>query len=50
VQGTVLGDQVQILKNWRRSYTIQSLLQELRRLMASPENKKTGQPPENSTY
>lgn len=50
VQGVVLGDQVQILKNWRRSYTIQSLLQELRRLMASPENKKTGQPPENSTY
>jgi len=49
-QGVVQSDQVQILKTWRRSYTIQSLLQELRRLMASPENKKTTQPPENSTY
>jgi len=48
--GAVLPDQFQILKSWRRSYNLQSLLQELRRLMASPENKKTGQPPENSTY
>ena len=42
--------EVQILSRWLRTYTISTLLKELRRMMASKENMKLAQPPENSTY
>jgi len=48
--GFVLSDQVQVLRCWRRTYTLHNLLIELRKLMASAENKKLSQPPESSTF
>lgn len=48
--GRVKTETVQVMNKWSRNYTIQHLLNELRRLMLSNENKKLQQPPENSTY
>lgn len=48
--GGVQKKDVQILAKWNRAYTIQTLLKELRRLMATKENYKLPQPPENSSY
>jgi ubiquitin-conjugating enzyme E2 variant len=39
-----------VLREWKRSYTIEHILVELRKEMASPLNKKLSQPPEGSTY
>ncbi|KAG7194840.1 E2 ubiquitin-conjugating protein mms2 [Scheffersomyces spartinae] len=39
-----------ILKNWKRSYTMETVLLELRKTMASPSNKKLKQPAEGTTY
>ncbi|XP_055343994.1 ubiquitin-conjugating enzyme E2 variant 2-like [Paramacrobiotus metropolitanus] len=41
---------VPILSRWQRSYTIKTVLQELRRMMAAKENQKLPQPPENTTF
>jgi ubiquitin-conjugating enzyme E2 variant len=38
------------LGQWRREYTMETVLTELRRQMASPANKKQPQPPEGTTY
>ena len=46
----VATKEVSILANWRRAFTIEMLLKELRRLMASKENHKLAQPPEGATY
>lgn len=48
--GQVLVDQFETLKNWKRSYTMETVLLELRKSMASPANKKLPQPAEGSTY
>ncbi|WPK27260.1 hypothetical protein PUMCH_004638 [Australozyma saopauloensis] len=50
LQGHVLANELDILKNWKRSYTMEIVLLELRKLMASAANKKLVQPPEGSTY
>lgn len=38
------------LGKWQRSYTIKTVLTELRRLMTTKENHKLSQPPEGSRY
>lgn len=49
-RGHVLTSELDILKNWKRSYTMEIVLLELRKSMASATNKKLAQPPEGSTY
>ncbi len=39
-----------ILSNWNSKYTIETILVELRREMASAHNRKLSQPPEGTTY
>jgi ubiquitin-conjugating enzyme E2 variant len=39
-----------VLGQWSRAYTMETVLVELRRHMASPTNKKLQQPPEGSMY
>jgi ubiquitin-conjugating enzyme E2 variant len=39
-----------VLGNWRRDYTMETILTELRREMVAPANKKLAQPPEGTTY
>jgi ubiquitin-conjugating enzyme E2 variant len=39
-----------VLGQWNRGYTMETVLVELRRQMASPTNKKLQQPPEGTTY
>lgn len=48
--GNVLTSEFDTLKNWKRSYTMETVLLELRKSMASASNKKLAQPPEGSTY
>lgn len=48
--GAVDDRQVCVLCRWQRSYTIKTVLHELRRLMAHKENMKLAQPPEGSSY
>ncbi|KAK2192801.1 hypothetical protein NP493_22g02048 [Ridgeia piscesae] len=48
--GYVNSKEIHILSRWQRSYKLETLLKELRRLMASKENHKLSQPPENSIY
>lgn len=49
-QGYVLPSELDILKNWKRLYTMEIVLLELRKSMASSANKKLAQPSEGSTY
>lgn len=39
-----------VLSNWNSKYTIETILVELRREMASHHNRKLQQPPEGTTY
>ena len=39
-----------ILANWRRAYTLERILVDLRQEMSSPANRKLAQPVEGSTY
>lgn len=39
-----------LLSNWKRDYTMEKILTELKREMASSHNKKLPQPPEGSTF
>jgi len=48
--GLVDKRSVPVLSRWQRSYSIKTLLQELRRLMTLKENMKLAQPPEGSTF
>lgn len=49
-QGVVVAAQFDTLKNWKRLYTMETVLLELRKLMALDGNKKLSQPAEGSTY
>lgn len=49
-QGNVVPSAFDTLKNWKRTYTMETILLELRKSMASSANKKLVQPPEGSTY
>lgn len=48
--GEIDNQKFAVLANWKRSYTIEHVLVELRKEMATPQNKKLTQPPEGSTY
>jgi len=39
-----------VLGSWKREYTIETILDQLRRDMASSSNRKLGQPAEGATY
>lgn len=49
-EGRVVPHQFDTLKNWKRAYTMETVLLELRKNMAAPANKKLLQPPEGATY
>lgn len=48
--GEVMADKLPCLANWKRESTMETVLIELRRFMASPQCKKLPQPKENSTF
>ena len=39
-----------ILANWRRAYTLEKILVDLRQEMSTPASRKLAQPAEGSTY
>ncbi|KAG8860328.1 E2 ubiquitin-conjugating protein mms2 [Tulasnella sp. 330] len=50
LNGKVDPSKLGILGNWRNTNTMENILVELRKEMASPTNRKLPQPPEGSTY
>jgi ubiquitin-conjugating enzyme E2 variant len=48
--GSVDAATFRVLRSWRRSCTLESLLTELRAEMAAPGARRLPQPPEGSTY
>lgn len=48
--GDVIPSQFKTLSKWSRSYSIEILLLDLRKLMADPQNKKLPQPKEGETF
>lgn len=48
--GTVDPRAFPVLGRWNRTYTMETVLVELRREMAAPQNRKSPQPPEGTTY
>ena len=43
-------ERLNILENWKRQYTLEHVLTEIRREMASSANRKLAQPAENATF
>ncbi|KAF8649391.1 hypothetical protein AX16_005832 [Volvariella volvacea WC 439] len=50
VDGKVDPHRLPVLAHWSRSNSIETILVEIRREMASPSNRKLPQPPEGSTF
>lgn len=48
--GTVDPNKFPTLGQWQRDYNMERILLDLRRDMASPQNRKLPQPPESTTY
>uniref|UniRef100_A0A2P2HWK4 Ubiquitin-conjugating enzyme E2 variant 2-like n=1 Tax=Hirondellea gigas TaxID=1518452 RepID=A0A2P2HWK4_9CRUS len=48
--GQIDRSKICVLVRWQRSYTIKTVLHELRRLMTQKENMKLAQPPEGTCY
>ncbi|OMJ29632.1 Ubiquitin-conjugating enzyme spm2 [Smittium culicis] len=48
--GKVMETKLNCLNNWKRSYSLETVLVELRREMASNFNRRLNQPPEGSEY
>ncbi|CAG99903.1 Mms2 [Kluyveromyces lactis] len=48
--GEVVKEKFHTLKEWKRSYTMETVLLELRKEMATPSNKKLLQPQEGTTF
>lgn len=48
--GKIDPSKLPCLANWRRDYTMETVLIELRRYMALPQHKKLPQPPEGSMF
>ncbi|KAJ1986928.1 E2 ubiquitin-conjugating protein mms2 [Dimargaris cristalligena] len=48
--GVVNPARLACLHGWKRNYTMETLLVELRREMAAPNNRKLTQPPEGATF
>jgi ubiquitin-conjugating enzyme E2 variant len=50
VDGTVDPNKISVLSHWTPNNSIETLLVEIRREMASPNNRKLPQPPEGTTF
>lgn len=48
--GEVKSNAFHTLRDWKRSYTMENILLNLRKEMATPANKKLPQPKENETF
>jgi len=48
--GAVEPSKFPTLSSWKSSYTLETVLLQLRQEMSSPQNKKLSQPPEGSTF
>lgn len=48
--GDVKVSEFHTLRDWKRSYTMQTVLLDLRKEMATPANKKLSQPKEGTTF
>jgi len=48
--GKVDPSKLPCLANWKREYTMETVLIELRRYMALPQHKKLPQPPEGTNF
>lgn len=48
--GEVKSTEFHTLRDWKRSYTMQTVLLDLRKEMATPANKKLPQPKEGTTF
>lgn len=48
--GEILPSSLSVLKQWNRGYSMETVLSELRREMASQQNRKLPQPPEGSNF
>eukprot|EP01002_Notosolenus_urceolatus_P014648 NODE_6340_length_635_cov_9.592150_g5399_i0.p1 GENE.NODE_6340_length_635_cov_9.592150_g5399_i0~~NODE_6340_length_635_cov_9.592150_g5399_i0.p1 ORF type:complete len:138 (-),score=22.89 NODE_6340_length_635_cov_9.592150_g5399_i0:97-510(-) len=48
--GSVDPSKLPVLANWHSEYTMERILSEIRRDMASPSNRRLAQPPEGSNY
>ena len=48
--GTVEPGRFHVLANWKRDFTMETILSELRREMAASHNRKLAQPPEGTQY
>ncbi|KAG8725541.1 E2 ubiquitin-conjugating protein mms2 [Ceratobasidium sp. 395] len=48
--GKIDPNKLPVLANWLRSTTLETILVQIRREMASPHNRKLPQPPEGSMY
>lgn len=48
--GTVDPTKLPCLAQWKREFTMETVLIELRKYMAHPSNKKLPQPPEGSVF
>ena len=48
--GVVIPSKISVLQRWQRSYTIKTVLSEIRRSMMAKENYKLPQPAEGSTF
>ncbi|KAK8843999.1 hypothetical protein IAR55_006792 [Kwoniella newhampshirensis] len=49
-RGLVDFSRIPSISAWRRDFTLETVLVELRRDMASPANRKTAQPPEGTDF
>ncbi|XP_072172231.1 ubiquitin-conjugating enzyme E2 variant 2-like [Diadema setosum] len=48
--GEVIRNTLPSLARWQRSYTIKTVLQDIKRCMTTKENAKSSQPPEGSRF
>eukprot|EP01115_Flamella_aegyptia_P012452 TRINITY_DN6215_c0_g4_i2.p1 TRINITY_DN6215_c0_g4~~TRINITY_DN6215_c0_g4_i2.p1 ORF type:complete len:163 (+),score=12.70 TRINITY_DN6215_c0_g4_i2:75-491(+) len=48
--GEIITSKFNILKNWNKNYTLETILTELRNQMTTHSNKKLVQPPEGSVF
>lgn len=48
--GTIDPAKFSVLGNWKNSYSIETVLSELKREMQQPHNKKLSQPPEGTMF
>lgn len=50
VQGNVMPSRFEVLRTWKREYSMEKILMELRREMANASNRKLSQPQEGTLY